>query len=379
MIQSQKHLFDIPDNVAYFNNAYMSPLMHKAADAMRTGIEFKAHPWTYSPEQFFTYSEQARELAGQIFEGSSENIAIIPSVSYGIQLAAKNLPVSKGQTILALKDQFPSNIYPWIEKAKDCEADLRLLDIPEDQDWTRVLCEAINADTAIVAIPHTHWSSGARIDLIKIRAALDAVGGALVLDLTQSLGAQVFDASVIRPDFAICATYKWLMGPYTLGFAYIDPRWHGGNPLEHNWINRKGSEDFAGLTHYRDEFQDGARRFDMGEKSNPAQLLGASAAFEQILAWDIKNIQATLGAKTDRIEAALKPLGFTAPKRERRADHYLGLSHPTADLADLLKYLKKHDIFVSARGPNLRITPHLYCDETDEMRLISEIKTYFRS
>ena len=137
------------------------------------------------------------------------------------------------------------------------------------------------------------------------------MGGALVLDLTQSLGAQVFDASVIRPDFAICATYKWLMGPYTLGFAYIDPRWHGGNPLEHNWINRKGSEDFAGLTHYRDEFQDGARRFDMGEKSNPAQLLGASAAFEQILAWDIKNISATLGAKTDRIEAALKPLGFT--------------------------------------------------------------------
>ena len=117
----------------------------------------------------------------------------------------------------------------------------------------------------------------------------------------------------------------------------------------------------------------------MGEKSNPAQLLGASAAFEQILAWDIKNIQATLGAKTDRIEAALKPLGFTAPKRERRADHYLGLSHPTADLANLLKYLKKHDIFVSVRGPNLRITPHLYCDETDEMRLISEIKTYFGS
>ena len=118
MIQSQKHLFDIPDNVAYFNNAYMSPLMHKAADAMRTGIEFKAHPWTYSPEQFFTYCETARGLAGLIFGGSAENIAIIPSLSYGIQLAAKNLPVSKGQTILALKDQFPSNIYPWIEKPK---------------------------------------------------------------------------------------------------------------------------------------------------------------------------------------------------------------------------------------------------------------------
>ena len=116
---------------------------------------------TYSPEQFFTYCETARGLAGQIFGGSSENIAIIPSVSYGIQLAAKNLPLSNGQSILALKDQFPSNIYPWVEKATESGGELKLLDIPSDHDWTRVLCEAINADTAIVAIPHTHWSSGA--------------------------------------------------------------------------------------------------------------------------------------------------------------------------------------------------------------------------
>ena len=189
---------------------------------MRAGIEFKAHPWTYSPDQFFTYSEQARELAGQIFEGSSENIAIIPSVSYGIQLAAKNLPLSKGQTILALKDQFPSNIYPWIEKAKESGGELKLLDIPSNHDWTTALLEAIGPNTAIVAIPHIHWSSGAMIDLIKIREVLDIYGGALVLDLTQSLGAQPFNASLVRPDFAICACYKWLMGPYTC-LLYTSP------------------------------------------------------------------------------------------------------------------------------------------------------------
>jgi len=373
MIQSQKHLFDIPEHVAYFNNAYMSPLMHKVSEAMRTGIVFKAQPWTYSSDQFFTYAEGARDLAGQVFGGPSQNIAIIPSVSYGIQLAANNLPVSKGQTIIALQDQFPSNIYPWMEKAKQTGGDLRLLDIPNDQDWTCRVLGAIDNDTAIVAIPHTHWSSGATIDLVKVRDALDSVGGALVLDLTQSLGAQPFDASQVRPDFAICATYKWLMGPYSLGFAYIDPRWHDGHPLEHNWINRKGSEDFAGLTQYRDDFQNGARRFDMGEKSNPAQLLGASAAFEQILDWGIQNISTTLAKKTDRIETALKAVGFTAPVRHLRADHYLGLSHPTADMSELLSYLKAQDIFISARGPNLRITPHLYCDDMDETRLIETI------
>jgi len=159
----------------------------------------------------------------------------------------------------------------------------------------------MNTKTAIIAIPQTHWSSGVTIDLGAIRKALDEVGGALALDLTQSLGAQPFDAMDIRPDFAVSATYKWMMGPYSMGFLYVDPKWHGAQPLEHNWMNRAGSEDFTALTNYRDTFQSAARRFDMGEKSNPGQLLGASAAMRQILEWGIENIAQTLRAKTDHI------------------------------------------------------------------------------
>jgi len=136
----------------------MSPLMHKVSEAMRTGIAFKAQPWTYSSDQFFTYCEAARGLARQIFGGPSENIAIIPSVSYGIQLAANNLPMSKGQTILTLLDQFPSNIYPWMEKAQSNGGHLPILDLPSNHDWTQVLCDAIDAMTAIVAIPQSRWS-----------------------------------------------------------------------------------------------------------------------------------------------------------------------------------------------------------------------------
>jgi len=253
------------------------------------------------------------------------------------------------------------------------------LPTPSDQDWTSILLENIALDTAIVAIPQTHWSSGATIDLVKIRKALDEVGGFLVLDLTQSLGAQPFNAREVRPDFTICATYKWLMGPYTMGFMYVDPRWHDGKPLERNWINREGSEDFKGLTYYRDELQPGARRYDMGEKSNPGQLGGASAALSQILDWGVDNIAGTLAQKTDRIETALAEFGFTGPRRDLRADHYLGLYHPDIDLNALMSHLAGENIYVSARGPNLRITPHLYCDDADETRLIDGIRSYIKT
>ena len=213
IINSQKHLFDIPDDVAYLNNAYMSPLMHSVVAAMQNGISRKAQPWDYTSEEFFTYPEEARVLAGQIYGGPADNIAIVPSASYGLQTAANALSLSQGQKILVLEDQFPSNIYPWQDRARKVGADVVILPTPQDDDWTRVLLKAIDKDTAIVAIAQTHWASGATIDLIRIRRAIDAIDGALVLDLTQSLGAQPFNALEVRPDFAVAATYKWMMGP----------------------------------------------------------------------------------------------------------------------------------------------------------------------
>jgi selenocysteine lyase/cysteine desulfurase len=98
--------------------------------------------------------------------------------------------------------------------------------------------------------------------------AARAVGAPLVLDLTQSLGVMAFDATAVQPDFAVAAGYKWLSGPYTLGYLYVAPQHQSGEPLEENWINRERSEDFSQLINYRDGYQPGARRFDMGERSN---------------------------------------------------------------------------------------------------------------
>jgi len=374
IIPCQKHLFDIPKDVAYLNNAYMSPLMHSVVSAMGAGIACKVAPWTYASDQFFTYPAQARSLAAKIFGTVSDNIAIVPSASYGLQIAANALPLGRGQEVLVMADQFPSNIYPWQEKAKAVGAVVTILPVPDDHDWTREILAAITDKTAIIAVAQTHWASGATLDLKKIRTALDAVGGALVLDLTQSLGAQPFNASDIRPDFAVCATYKWLMGPYSLGFLYIDPKWHDADPLEHNWMNREGSEDFTGLTHYRDTFQSGATKFDMGEKSNPAQLMGAIAAMHQILEWGVRHISETLGAKTEYIAQAVQDKKISVLSKNLRAPHYLGLFFEGGVPKTASKTLADQNIFISVRGPVLRVTPHLYASETDISRFITAIE-----
>lgn len=374
LIPSQRHLFDIPDDIAYLNCAYMSPLMNAAVKAGKAGIRDKANPWTLSPQDFFTRSENTRALAGKIIGATADTMTIVPSVSYATATAAQSLPFERGQTILALEEQFPSNIYIWKELAHAKGGVLKLLPKPADNDWTRVVLEAIDNKTGIVALPNCHWTDGSLLDLVAIGKRAREVGAALVLDLAQSAGALPISMAEIDPDFAVYPTYKWGMGPYSLGFMYVAERWHdAGIPLEQTWLGRRDSEDFAGLVNYKVDFQPGARRYDMGQRANFQLLPMAEAALEQLLDWGIENIQETLKDRNEGIIDRAADIGLAAAPDHLRAGHYLGLQFP-GELPDrLVERLAQNEVYVSVRGKCLRITPHLYNNDDDIDRLFEAL------
>src|SRR6202162_111965 len=109
MLPCQRHLFDIPHDLASLTCAYMSPLMKPVLEAGTVGLARKAHPWQITPDQFFTGSEEFRTTAGPLLDCSADCVAIVPSASYGIATAARNLPVHKGQSTLVLEEQVPSH------------------------------------------------------------------------------------------------------------------------------------------------------------------------------------------------------------------------------------------------------------------------------
>lgn len=374
MISCQRHLFDIPDDVAYLNCAYMSPLMKSVRDAGHKGIERKVHPWTVSPPDFFSESETVRQQFARLVNATADDIALVPAVSYGIAVAAANLPAPTGSRILTLEEQFPSNIYTWRDLAKENGAEVISLPRPADDDWTRAILAAIDDRVSIAALPHVHWTDGALIDLAAVGEALRTVGAALVVDLTQSLGALPFDAQKIQPDFAVCATYKWLMGPYSAGFLYVAPQHQDGRPLEQSWIARLGSENFSGLVDYQDAYQPGARRYDVGERSNFILLPMASAAMAQLLEWGPDNIQATLAATTTAMAARAAALGLTSVTAGKRAGHYLGLRFPGGVPDGLPDRLAAQNVLVSVRGDSMRVTPHLYNNQADIDRLFAVLE-----
>src|SRR6266446_5200764 len=371
MIPCQRHLFDIPDDVAYLNCAYMSPLMKPALEAGTAGLARKAHPWELTPDKFFTGADEFRATAAQLLDCSADCVAILPSASYGIATAARNLPVKKGQSILVLEEQFPSNYYPWQRRAEETGASLKIVPWPENHDWTAAVLDSLTSDVAIAALPNVQWTSGGRLDLVRIGEACRKLGAALVLDLTQSLGALPFNVCNVQPDFAVAASYKWLMGPYTTGLLYVAPKWHGGRPLEENWIQRANARDFASLILYTDKYDEGARRFDMGERSNFALLPAATRAIEQLLEWGVAQISETAGALNRQLAAAAAEVGFSSPPEDLRAPHYLCLRRKAGILAELPDILARQKVFVSVRGSSVRVTPHVYNSATDGDRLIA--------
>lgn len=374
VIPSQRHLFSIPRDVAYLNTAYMSPLLNDAVAAGDAGLRLKQTPWSLTIPDFFGPVTEARGLFAELMNADAAGVAIVPSASYGVATAARNIPVAAGQKIVMLADQFPSHVYSWRKLAARNDASIVTVAPPSGRAATESVLAAIDENCAIAALPNVLWTDGAKVDLEAVRRRCDETGAALVLDLTQSAGAMAIDFARVRPDFAVVAGYKWLMCPYTTGFLYVDPKWREGEPLEEGWITRKGAENFSTLVEYQDDYQPGAERYDMGERANFALMPAVVAALRQLKAWNIGRIEATLAARNTVLSARLGDLGLSPTPDAARGPHFLGAALPAGAPDDIVAQLAARRVFVSERGGALRVTPHLYNDDTDSDRLIEALK-----
>ena len=371
LIPCQRHLFDIPAEIAYFDCAKMSPLMKAAGAAGTRGLLRKAHPWELKARHWFDESDRVRALAARLLGAGSGDIAIIPSVSYGMATAMANVPVAAGQKIVTIADDFPSTVYSGRALARRAEARLVTVGPPAEDSWSEALLDAIDGDTALVCAPHCHWVHGTLFDLEAIARRCRSVGAALLLDTTQSAGALPLDLAAVDPDYLVAASYKWMFGPYALGFFYVAPRHQQGRPLEEGWVTRLGAEDFRRLAAYEERLEPDARRFDMGERSNFALLPVAEAAILQLLDWGVANVAATLGAANAELAERLAGHGILASPD--RAPHFLSVRFERGLPEGIEERLAAADVHVSLRGDRMRITPHLYNDAGDRDRLVEAL------
>ena len=376
LLPSQRHLFDIPREVAYFNCAYYSPQLNESRDRLLEGVRAKSHAWKRLPPSFFDDAETLRGLWARIYGGEADGYAVVPAASYALSTAARALEphLGSGDSILVIAEEFPSNVLPWRRVARETGAAMVTVPTPANGNWAEAILAALDARVKVVAVSTCHWTNGARIDLEPVGEACRAKGIPLVVDATQTMGAMPFPLASVRPDFLAAASYKWQLGPYGAGLLYVSERWREARPLEESWLARDNAADFTSLANYSDNYMPGARRFDVGEKGTLTTLPGAIAALEQIERWGVANIAETLAATNARISAHLVKLGFRLPAEALRCPHMFGAVLPPSFSGNLVGELKKRDIYISQRGNSLRFAPHLWIDDHDLERLLGALE-----
>jgi selenocysteine lyase/cysteine desulfurase len=351
----------------------MGPLSHGVVAAGRAGLERKLRPWEITAPDFFEPVEALRGLFAQVIGGDAEGVAVLPAVSYGVAVAAHNLTPQQDQRIVVLGEQFPSNVYSWHDLAQRVGAEVVTVPRPPDHDWTAAVLDVVDDRTAVCAVETCHWTDGGLVDLVRVGERVREAGGVLVVDGTQSIGAMPFDVADVRPDFLITAVYKWLLAPYGAALMWVAPQHREGRPIELSWITRRDSDRFAKLVSYEPELRSGARRYDVGQTSNFAMIPAVTAALEQTLGWTVDAIGRYAEHLADRVAKGATSLGLDVAPTSLRAPHMLGIGLKGADPERVAVAMAAASVFVSVRGTAMRVSPHIYNNESDVDRLLDAL------
>jgi selenocysteine lyase/cysteine desulfurase len=370
MLGVQRDAFAVPPEIAYFNTATLSPQLHRVRAAGEAALERRGQPWTIASDDWFTDVERLRTVFGELVGTDADSVALVPATSYGFAVAARNLALQGGDRVLVLAQEYPSGVYTWQAATRAAGAEIVTVDREPGQTWTDAILDVLDARVSVVSVPNVHWTDGARVDLTAVAARTHEVGARLVIDGSQSIGAMPLDVEALRPDFVVTVGYKWLLGPFGVSYLYVAEEHRGGEPVEQNWIAREGSEDFARLVDYRDEYQPGARRFDVGQRTNFELVPMAIAALEQLRSWQVTRVAAALSQVTRTIAEQAAALGLDPLPAEQRGPHLLGVRLPDAIRSDVVSSLAAVDCFAAVRGETLRIAPHLHVTTADVERLM---------
>lgn len=374
MLASQRHLFDIPRDVAYLNAAAWSPLPLAVQEAGRMGVERKTHPWDVDPTLPGRVIERARMAAATLIGAAAEDVAVIPSVAYGVAMAGKIFNPPAGSRVLVFEDDHSSPVLEWLTRAPAQGFTVETVKRPADGDWTAAMEEAIakpGAPLSIASVSNVHWSDGALLDMDRIAPALKAKGAALLIDATHGAGMMDLDVKRLDPDFLIFPTYKWVLGPYGRAFIYMAKRHQDGVPLEQTAFGRKGVQTER-VPYMSDlSYASTARRFDMGERDHFVGLEMAAVGLELMASWGHAAIRKRCAMLTERLEDGLANAGAILPKRALRAPHILSVSFPEGMPTGFIEALSAEKAFAAPRVGKLRISPHVYNDEEDVDRFVA--------
>lgn len=328
--------------------------MHDALTGWQTG-DFSWSEWDAA-------REACRGLFAQFVGAPADNVALVGSVGEAAATVSRHLP--PGDIVIGAKE-YRSNLFPF---AAAGDAERRVVRAGTSATGVRAddLVAAIRPDTAIVVVSDVLSQDGHRVDLRRVRAAADAVGAALFVDATQSLGVLRLNYDAIRPDYLAVHGYKWMLCPRGAAWLVVrDDRLESIHPLMPNVQSGADSGYFGGELNPWPT----AARCD----TSPAWMswVGARAALELMLALPSVAVERHCVDLAARFREGAAAAGAIALD-DGSGSHIVTVTVADADAA--LVALRARRVRAIALGDRVRVGFHYFNNEADVDTALAGLK-----
>ena len=357
---------------AYFDHGAVAPLPEPTRAAIAAWLNEAAEegdvPWQSWSQQV----ERTRLAAANLVNAGVEEIALVPNTTSGISLVAEGFPWREGDNVVTLDNEFPSNLYPWLNLASR-GVETRKVPVEDGRvDLSRVE-EAMDGRTRLVSLSWVGFASGWRIDVAAAAEMCHRHGCLFFLDAIQGLGVFPLDATATGIDFLAADGHKWLLGPEGAGLLFVR-REHLDllRPLGLGWHSVQSTGGFTSEMSLRPT----AARYEGGTQ-NMAGMIGLGASLALLAELGVGPASSPVAelvlSITDYACERLTSLGavLLSPREGERRSGIVTFQVPGKDPAEIRKALLAAGIVTSCRGGGIRISPHGYAMKEEIDRLVA--------
>ncbi len=357
--QQYRHEFPVTQELVYLNHAAVAPLCRRAAEAMKGLADDACRFGSLHYDKWMEGYDGLRRAAAKLIHADSNEIAIVKNTSEGIATVALGIDWKPGDRVIAFKEEFPANYYPWLRLERQ-GVELNWFSI---YDPIEKIAEAIPG-ARLLAISYVNYLSGFRVDLQALGQLCRQNGCFFFVDAIQGMGAFPLDVEAFHIDALAADGHKWMLGPEGNGILYLRRKWLDEiEPVEFGWTNPANYADYSS----RDmTLRADAGRYECGTL-NTIGCFGHRAALEFLLEVGVEAIAEAVNARAQQIEDGVRARGYEVMV-ERTAltgSGIVSFRHPSLGSHLVASELKRHHVSAATRQGWIRMAPHFYLSPED--------------
>ncbi|HEX6350613.1 MAG TPA: aminotransferase class V-fold PLP-dependent enzyme [Candidatus Dormibacteraeota bacterium] len=367
-----RDLYPITRQYIFMNHAGVSPMSERA----RAAVESMAGQLSTKPLTTPLAMEEAdrlRESLGRLFNCAADHIALTRSTAHGISLLAAGLDWQPGDNVVGARGEYPANVYPWVA-LRPRGVEFRLADNAGGRVSPEAVLGRVDGRTRVVALSHVEFWNGYRVDLETIGEECRKRGVILAVDAIQSAGALRLDLSRLPVDYAAAGSYKWLLGPQGIGFAWCHPDLLPRiTPVLVGTSSVKDRMNYFSYPTDRVDFETTARRLEEGNASL-LDMAAFSAAVELFLEVGPEVVEKRVLELAQRLAEGLDRQGYEVvgpwPREENERSGIVSFRKPGAPPQEILRDLQAAHVVGRIHADFVRLSPHFYNTEDEVDRVI---------